>query len=218
MRQIKIKAGAVFFCVFMAWVMFFLFGAGMVWSQDTGQSTPFQELKKGDWWLVKVEQMGVWKRSAANAWVDAGEWKFEVDSIKEGKLYVKVTNLDRPEGAQPWELTLVYREDGEVIDAKYKVGGRTFIGDEALQIIPLGKEGLSIGKTIQRVKESPFTAMGVDVKTNQEVEMAKVGLADDSGYQLWRPREAWWRYYKKKKGLPVRAELKKTSWWEKEKE
>ena len=216
MKQLKKIQQVAVLSLVMA-IFIFSLASGILWSQEPEQPTPFKDLKKGDWWLVKVEQMGVWKHSGGESWVNAGEWKFEVSSIAEGKLFVQVTNLNRPKEAQPWELTLVYREDGEVIDATYKVGDRTFTGESALQFVPLGKEGLSIGKSIQRVKESPFTAMGLDVNTNQQIEMAKVGLADVEGYQLWRPKEAWWRYYNKKKGLPVRAELKKTSWWDKDK-
>ena len=185
-------------------------------SQETSAASSFEKLNKGDWWQVKVEQMSIWKRSARPSWVDVGEWKFQVKSKEDKKLIVEVFNLNRPKDAQRWELTLVYNETGEVIDATYTIGDRTFTGDAALELIPLGKEGLSIGASMEKIKKAPIMAMGFDIQTKQEIEMAKIDFVDTDAYQLWRPEEVWWRYYKREKGLPVRAELKQTSWWKPE--
>jgi hypothetical protein len=186
---------------------------GFLSSQEPPSAAPFQKLKQGDWWTVKVEQMPIWKRAAQSSWVDVGEWKFQVRSKEDQKLIVDVSNLNRPKDAQRWELILVYNTFGMVIDATYTIGDRTFTGDAALELIPLGKEGLSIGVSMDKIKKSPMMAMGFDVQTNQQIEMAKVDLKDIGAYQLWRPEEVWWRYFKREKGLPIRAELKKTSWW-----
>lgn len=182
-------------------------------SQEIPTASPFEKLKKGDWWQVKVEQMSIWKRVARPSWVDAGEWKFQVRSKEDQKLIVDVSNLNRPKDAQRWELTLVYNEIGVVIDATFIIGDRTFTGESALKLIPLGKEGLSIGASIEKIKKAPIKAMGLDVLTNQQIEMAKIDFKQIDAYQLWRPDEVWWRYFKRKKGLPIRAELKLTSWW-----
>jgi hypothetical protein len=184
-----------------------------LYSQEPPTVSSFQKLKKGDWWMVKVEQMSIWKRAAQSSWVDVGEWKFQVRSKEDQKLIVDVFNLTRPKDAQRWELTLVYNEFGIVIDATYTIGDRTFTGDAALELIPLGKEGLSIGTSMEKIKKAPIMAMGFDVQTNQQIEMAKIDFEDIDAFQLWRPEEVWWRYFKRKKGLPVRAELKLTSWW-----
>ena len=56
-------------------------------------------------------------------------------------------------------------------------------------------------------------AMGIDVQTNRQIEMAKIEFDQIDAYQLWRPEEVWWRYFKRSKELPIRAELKLTSWW-----
>jgi hypothetical protein len=189
---------------------------GPVYCQETPAAPPFEALKIGDWWQVKVEQMTPWKRTAQQHWVEAGVWKFVVRAKDDQKMVVEVTNPDRPKDSQLWSLTLVYNGSGEVIDATYKIGERTFTGDAALETVPLGKEGLSIGKSWERVKEAPITAMGIDIQTSQPIEMARIDLDKIDGYQLWRPQETWWRYFKKKKGLPVRAELKRTSWWSRE--
>jgi len=186
---------------------------GFLSSQETPTASPFDKLKKGDWWQVKVEQMSLWKRAAGTSWVDAGEWKFEVRSKENNKIIVDVSNLNRPKDAQRWELTLVYSEMGEVIDATYTIGDRTFTGDSALELIPLGKEGLSIGASIEKIKKAPMMSMGIDVQTNRQIEMAKIDFDQLDAYQLWIPEERWWRYFKRKKGLPVRAELRLTSWW-----
>lgn len=186
---------------------------GFLSSQEPPTASPFEKLKKGDWWQVKVEQMSIWKRAARPSWVDVGEWKFQVRSKEDQKIIVDVSNLNRPKDAQRWELTLVYNEIGVVIDATYTIGDRTFTGDSALELIPLGKEGLSIGASMGKIKKAPIMAMGFDVQTNRQIEMAKVNFEDINAYQLWQPEEVWWRYFKREKGLPVRAELKLTSWW-----
>jgi len=186
---------------------------GFLSSQETPTASPFEKLKKGDWWQVKVEQMSIWKRAARPSWVDVGEWEFQVRSKEDQKLIVDVSNLNRPKDAQRWELTLVYNEIGVVIDATYTIGDRTFTGDSAVELIPLGKEGLSIGASIEKIKKAPIMAMGFDVQTNRQIEMAKVNFEDLNAYQLWQPGEVWWRYFKREKGLPIRAELKLTSWW-----
>ena len=186
---------------------------GFLSSQEASTVSSFDKLKKGDWWTVKVEQMPIWKRAAQSSWIDVGEWKFQVRSKEDQKLIVDVFNLNRPKDAQRWELTLVYNTFGMVIDATYTIGDRTFTGDEALELIPLGKEGLSIGVSMDKIKKAPMMAMGFDVQTNQQVEMAKINFNQIKAYQLWRPEEVWWRYFKREKGLPIRAELKKTSWW-----
>jgi hypothetical protein len=186
---------------------------GFLSSQEAPAVSSFEKLKKGDWWQVKVEQMSIWKRAARPSWVDVGEWKFQVRSKENKKLIVDVSNLNRPKDAQRWELTLVYNEIGMVIDATFTIGDRTFTGDSALELIPLGKEGLSIGASMEKIKKAPIMAMGIDVQTNRQIEMAKIEFDQIDAYQLWRPEEVWWRYFKRKKGLPIRAELKLTSWW-----
>ena len=191
---------------------------GPLYNQEAPAPPPFKELKVGDWWQVKVEQMTPWKRTAQQHRVEAGQWKFVVRSKENQTLLVEVTNPDRPQDAQPWSLRLVYNESGEVIDATYTIGDRTFTGNSALETVPLGREGLSIGTSLGKIKEAPITAMGIDIQTNQPIEMARIDLDKIDGYQLWRPQETWWRYFNKKKGLPVRAELKRTSWWSQEQE
>jgi hypothetical protein len=186
---------------------------GFLSSRETPTASPFDKLKKGDWWQVKVEQMSIWKRAAGTSWVDAGEWKFVVRSKENNKIIVDVSNLNRPKDAQRWELTLVYNQMGEVMDVTYTIGDRTFTGDSALELIPLGKEGLSIGASIEKIKKAPMKSIGIDVQTNRQIEMAKVDFDQLDAYQLWIPEERWWRYFKRKKGLPVRAELRLTSWW-----
>ncbi len=186
---------------------------GFLSSQETLPVSSFDKLKKGDWWTVKVEQMSIWKRSARTSWVDVGEWKFQVRSKEDQKLIVDVSNLNRPKDAQRWELALVYNEIGMVADASFTIGDRTFTGEAALELIPLGKEGLSIGTSMDKIKKAPIMAMGFDVQTNRQIEMAKVNFENIDAYQLWRPEEVWWRYFKREKGLPIRAELKLTSWW-----
>jgi hypothetical protein len=194
-------------------ILLITMGTGFLSSQETPTVSPFEKLKKGDWWQVKVEQMSIWKRAARSSWVDVGEWKFQVRSKEDKKLIVDVSNLNRPKDAQRWELTLVYNEIGNVIDATYTIGDRTFTGDSALELIPLGKEGLSIGASIDKIKKAPMMTMGLDVLTYQQIEMAKIDFHQIDAYQLWLPEEVWWRYFKREKGLPVRAELRLTSWW-----
>jgi hypothetical protein len=182
-------------------------------SQDKPTSLFFNKLEMGDWWLVKVEQKSIWKRAARPSWVDVGEWKFEVRSKESQKLIVDVSNLNRPKDAQRWELTLVYNEIGVVIDATYTIGDRTFTGDSALELIPLGKEGLSIGVSLQKLKKTPITTTMIDVKTGQEIGIAEINFDNVDARQLWHPGEVWWREFNRNKGLPVRGELKLTSWW-----
>jgi hypothetical protein len=191
---------------------------GFLNSQESPVSSPFQKLKPGDWWMVKVEQKSLWKRAAQSSWVVVGEWKFQVKSKQDQTVIVEVHNLTRPKDAQRWELALVYNESGVVIDATYTVGDRTFTGESALDLIPLGKEGLSIGTSMEKIKKAPIMAMGIDVQTNQQIEMAKIDFDNINAYQLWRSKEVWWRYFNRKKGLPVRAELKQASWLEDKKE
>jgi hypothetical protein len=212
MRQIKRKPIAPSMLMILAFLLITTVPC-LLFSQETPAVSPLDKLKKGDWWLVKVEQQSIWKRVARDSWVDAGEWKFQVIAKEDQKLIVAVSNLNRPKDAQRWELTLVYNEIGVVIDATYIIGDRTFTGDSALELIPLGKEGLSIGTSIEKIKKAPIMAMGFDVQTNQKIEMAKIDFDQIDAYQLWCPEEVWWRYFKRKKGLPVRAELKLTSWW-----
>lgn len=218
MNKIERQTITAIFLIPLAVVLFILMGHSSLSGQEKAISPFFKKLEKGDWWLVKVEQMPVWKRAIKSSWVDAGEWKFEVSSKETQKLIVNVTNLNRPKDSQPWELTLVYDGKGEVIDATYTVGDRTFSGDSALNLIPLGKEGLSIGGSLERLKKAPITAMGFDIRTNQQIEMADIAFNDAKAHQLWLPKgDVWWRHFNRAKGLPVRAELKRTSWWEKDK-
>ncbi|MCP5103291.1 MAG: hypothetical protein GY950_07930 [bacterium] len=173
---------------------------------------PIKQLKVGDWWLVKIEQKDIWKRVARHSWVDAGNWKFEVKAKENGKLTVDVTNLNRPADAPPWGLTIVYDGEGEVIDATYKVGDRMFTGEAALKFVPLGKDGLMVGPPMKKLLVAP-KAMRFDIKTKKDVEMSKVVVDKKGTYQLWRPKEPWWRYFERKEEVPVRAEVQKTSWW-----
>lgn len=198
-----------------AWCLMILFLlpllAGHLYSQE---QPPFKQLKVGDWWLVNIERMDIWKRVDRHSWVDAGEWKFEIKSKENGKLTVKVTNLNRPPDAPPWALTVIYSSAGNILDATFIVGDKTFKGETALKFVPLGRDGLSLGPPTRALMNAPMVTKR-DVYSNRDVQMAKITNTKTGSYKLWRPQEPIWRYFNNEKEIPIRATLKKTSWWKK---
>lgn len=196
--------------------------------------------KKGDWWIIRQKQRAVWMGVKNPSWIDAGRLKFTVKEIKEiqGKkrYFVEVVNLDLPETAKKkWELNLVYSDLFDLIDGNYRVGSAAFPIKDALKYIPLRSGGLNVASIrSEKVKKIPDLGTGsiqkyMDRRGDMEIFFHRIDMATAEAvkginvkevqeFQLWLPREPWWRVYERSYGLPVKAEMVDCSSWHKDTE
>jgi hypothetical protein len=60
-------------------------------------------------------------------------------------------------------------------------------------------------------KETLFHRVDMDIPDS----VKKLNLKNIQEYQLWLPKEPWWRVYERSYGLPVKAEMVDCSYWHK---
>jgi hypothetical protein len=202
---------------------------------DEQIKAPGEAWKKGDWWIIRQKQQAVWRGEQNPPWIDAGRLKFTVKEVKEiqgrKRYFVEVVNLDLPQSAKKkWELNLVYSDYFALIDGKYSVGSASFAIKDALNYIPLKSGGLNAAPIrLEKIKKLPTlghvsTQKYMDMRVKEEIlfhrvdmdipdSVKKLNLKDIQEYQLWLPKEPWWRVYERSYGLPVKAEMVDCSYW-----
>lgn len=204
---------------------------------DEQINAPREAWKKGDWWIIRQKQQAVWRGEQDPPWIDAGRLKFSVKEVKEiqgrKRYFVEVVNLDLPQSAKKkWELSLVYSDYFALIDGKYNVGSASFAIKDALKYIPLKSGGLNAAPIrLEKIKKLPTLGnvsiqKYMDMRRKEEIlfhrvdmeipdSVKKLNLKDIQEYQLWLPKEPWWRVYERSYGLPVKAEMVDCSYWHK---
>jgi hypothetical protein len=206
-------------------------------SSDEQINAPRETWKKGDWWIIRQKQRAVWRGEKNPPWIDAGRLKFTVKEVKKiqgrKRYFVEVVNLDLPKSAKKkWELDLVYSDYFALIDGKYSVRNASFPIKDALKYIPLRTGGLNAAPIrLEKIKKIPGLGTGsiqkfMDLRADEEIffhridmeipeSVRKMNLKDIQEYQLWLPKEPWWRLYERSYGLPVKAEMVDCSYWHK---
>lgn len=206
-------------------------------SGDEQIKAPQEAWKKGDWWIIHQKQRAVWRGEENPPWIDAGKLKFTVKEVKEvqgrKRYFVEVVNLDLPKSTKrKWELKLVYSDYFALIDGKYSVGRVSFPIKDALKYIPLKSGGLNAAPIrLEKIRKLPTlgtvsTQKYMDLREKKEIffhrinmeipeSVKKLNLKDVQEYQLWLPKDPWWRVYERSYGLPVKAEMVDCSYWHK---